>query len=144
MDDVLNPTTFWLALGFLLIAFEIASGAAVLIFCGFGAMAVGVILLVGLAVPVPWQPVLAATLAVVSLAVFRPLLRRALRGRGGYVDHVGSLVVTVEPFDHENPGTVRHRGTVWQARAVRGDVFANGEKGIVTGIEGIELRVRRA
>lgn len=40
--------------------------------------------------------------------------------------------------------TVRHRGTVWQARTVRGDALAAGEKGIVTGVAGIELRVRRA
>jgi hypothetical protein len=48
MNDLLTPTTFWLTLGFLLMALELASGAAVLIFCGLGALAVGVLLAVGL------------------------------------------------------------------------------------------------
>jgi membrane protein implicated in regulation of membrane protease activity len=75
--------------------------------------------------------------------VFRPLLRRSLRGHGGYVDHVGATVVAETPVEHGVPGTVRHRGTVWQARAVRGEALAAGEQGVVTGVEGIELRVRR-
>jgi len=144
MDDMLTPTTVWLALGFLLMALELASGAAVLIFCGFGALAVGLLLAFGVPIPGPWQVVLASGLALLSLFLLRPLLRGFLHGHGGYVDHVGSLVVTEAAFDHDNPGTVRHRGTVWQARAVRGESLAAGDKGVVTGIEGIELRVRRA
>jgi membrane protein implicated in regulation of membrane protease activity len=144
MNDVLTPTAFWLALGFLLMALELASGAAVLIFCGLGALAMGVLLAVGLAIPAPWQVVLAAALALVAALAFRPLLRRSLRGHGTYVDHVGALVVAETPVEHDTPGIVRHRGTVWQARAVRGEALASGDKGVVTGMEGIELRVRRA
>lgn len=144
MDDVLTPTAFWLALGFLLMAAELASGAAVLIFCGAGALAVGLLLAAGVAVPSPWQVVLAALLALGSALAFRPLLRRSLRGHGGYVDHVGAVVVAETPIEHDAAGTVRHRGTVWQARTVRGETLAAGEKGVVTGVEGIELRLRRA
>lgn len=144
MDEMLTPTNVWLALGFLLMAAELASGAAVLIFCGLGALAVGLLLAVGVDIPLAWQVVVAASLALVSMLAFRPVLRQALRGHGGYVDHIGSLVVTETAFDHDNPGTVRHRGTIWQARAVYGESLAAGAKGIVTAIEGIELRVRRA
>ena len=144
MTDALSPTAFWLALGFLLMALELASGAAVLIFCGLGALAVGLLLLVGIPVPGTWQVALAAVLALVSTLAFRPILRRALRPHGHYVDHVGALVVAETPVEHDAPGTVRHRGTVWQARTVRGESLAAGDKGVVTGVEGIELRVRRA
>jgi membrane protein implicated in regulation of membrane protease activity len=141
---LLTPSAFWLALGFLLMAAELASGAAVLIFCGLGALAVGLLLALGIPVPGPWQVVLAATLALVSTVVFRPLLRRSLARHGGYEDHVGGRVVAETPIGHDAPGTVRHRGTVWQARTVRGESLAAGENGIITGVEGIELRIRRA
>lgn len=143
MNDLPTPTALWLALGFLLMALEIASGAAVLIFCGLGALAVGLLLALGVPVPGPWQVVLAASLALVSTLLFRPLLRRALHGHGTYVDHVGAVVVAETPVEHRVPGTVRHRGTVWQARTVRGESLAAGDTGVVIGVEGIELRVRR-
>ena len=145
MNDLLTPTTFWLTLGFLLMALELASGAAVLIFCGLGALAVGVLLAVGLDLSIGWQAVLAAGLALGFTLLLRPLVRRWLRtAHGGYVDHVGAVVVAETPVDHHLPGIVRHRGTVWQARTVRGESLAAGEQGVVTGVEGIELRVRRA
>ena len=144
MNDLLTPTTFWLMLGFVLMALELASGAAVLIFCGLGALAVGVLLAVGLDLSAAWQVVLAAGLALAFTLVLRPLVRGWLRpAHGGYVDHVGGLVVAETPVDHHTPGVVRHRGTVWQARTVRGEALACGDKGVVTGVEGIELRVRR-
>jgi membrane protein implicated in regulation of membrane protease activity len=144
MNEWLTPTAFWLVLGFLLMAAELASGAAVLIFCGVGALAVGVLLAVGVAVPATWQVVLAAGLALVATILFRPLFRRALAGRGGYADHVGAVVVADTPLGHDAPGTVRHRGTTWQARAVGGESLSAGERGVVVAVEGIELRVRRA
>lgn len=144
MNDLLTPSAFWLALGFLLMAAELASGAAVLIFCGLGALAVGILLTLGVAVPAPWQVVLASVLALASTLLFRPLLRRSLSGHAEYADHVGALVVAQTPVEHDAPGTVRHRGTVWQARTARGESLAAGDKGVVTGVEGIELRIRRA
>lgn len=143
MDDLLNPTTFWLTVGFALMALELVSGAAVLIFCGFGALAVGTLLAAGVTLSVAWQVVLAAALAVASLVVLRPLVRGWLRPRGGYSDHVGGVVVAETAVGHQTAGRVRHRGTVWQARTVRGESLDAGEQGIVTGVEGIELRVRR-
>lgn len=143
--EVLTPTVIWLVIGFVLMALELASGAAVLIFCGLGALAVGLLLAAGIDVPGPWQIVLAAVLALGATLLFRPLLRHWLRPRGsGYVDHVGEVVVAKTPVGHDVPGTVLHRGTVWQARAAKGESLAAGEKGIVTGVEGIELRIRRA
>lgn len=145
VEGVLSPAAIWLALGFLLMSLELASGAAVLIFCGLGALAVGGLLAAGVDIPLPWQVLLAAALSLVSTLLFRPLLRHCLRsGGGGYADHVGGTVVAETPVGHDAPGTVRHRGTVWQARTVRGESLAIGEQGIVTGVEGIELRVRRA
>lgn len=144
MDDLLTPTTLWLTLGLVLMALELASGAAVLIFCGLGALAVGTLLAAGMPLSTPWQVLLAAALALVFTVVLRPLVRRWLRpAHGGYVDHVGGLVVAETAVDHHTPGIVRHRGTVWQARTARGESLAAGEQGVVTGVEGIELRVRR-
>lgn len=144
MNDLLTPTTVWLTLGFLLMALELASGAAVLIFCGLGALAVGTLLAVGVPLSLPWQFLLAAALSLAATLVLRPLVRGWLRPAGsGFEDHVGGLVVAETAVDHDTPGIVRHRGTVWQARTVRGEALAAGEQGIVTGVEGIELRVRR-
>jgi membrane protein implicated in regulation of membrane protease activity len=143
MNDRISPTALWLTLGFLLMAAELASGAAVLIFCGLGAMAVGILLALGIVMPMPWQVVLAAVLALASAFVFRPLLRRSLSGYAEYKDHVGALVVAETPVEHNAPGTVRHRGTVWQARTGPGESLAAGEKGVVTGVNGIEFQIRR-
>ncbi len=144
MDAMLTPAATWLALGFLLVALELASGAAVLIFCGLGALAVGVLLLTGIELSPSWQIVLAASISVAATMLCRPVLRRFLRPRGGgFIDHVGGTVVAETAVDHTTPGVVRHRGTVWQARTIRGQSLAAGESGVVTGVEGIELRVRR-
>lgn len=143
MNEPISPTAVWLAIGFLLMAAELAFGAAVLIFCGLGALAVGILLALGIVMPVPWQVALAAVLALASTLLFRPLVRRSLSGHDEYSDHVGALVVAETPVEHNAPGTVRHRGTVWQARTVRGESLAAGEQGVVTGVEGIEFQVRR-
>jgi len=144
-QDAISPTVGWLVAGFLLMALELVSGAAVLIFCGLGALAVGLALAMGVDLSFSWQVILASSLSVVSVLLFRPLLCRLLRPRGGgYTDHVGASVMVETPVGHEAPGTVLHRGTVWQARAVRGESLVAGEKGVVVGVEGIELQVRRA
>lgn len=143
MDDLLTPTTFWLTLGLLLMALELASGAAVLIFCGLGALAVGALLAAGVPLTTSWQIVLAAALALAATLGLRPLVRGWLKPHGGYTDHVGGVVVAETAVGHDTSGRVRHRGTVWQARTVRGESLVPGEQGIVTGVEGIELRVRR-
>ncbi|MFM7522023.1 MAG: NfeD family protein [Planctomycetota bacterium] len=143
MSDMLTPSTIWLALGFALVALELASGAAVLIFCGLGALAVGALLAAGATLSTPWQIVLAATAAPASAFVLRPLLLRSFRYRHGYLDHVGAAVVVETPVTDQAAGTVRHRGAAWQARAVHGESLSSGERGIVAGVEGIELIVRR-
>lgn len=144
LEDAISPTVGWLVAGFALMALELVSGAAVLIFCGLGALAVGLLLAVGVDLSFSWQVILAAGLSVFSVLLLRPLCCRLLRPQGGgYTDHVGAVVVVETPVGHESPGTVLHRGTVWQARAARDERLAAGEQAVVVGVEGIELQVRR-
>ena len=118
MDDLLTPTTFWLTLGLLLMALELASGAAVLIFCGLGALAVGTLLAAGVPLPTPWQIVLAAALALAATLGLRLSDRSGLvafmHGIHGsvcgtaqeYVEFFQSAVATIDQAcdDYVPPG----------------------------------------
>ena len=110
----------WLAVGLVLVVLELAApGGFFVIFFGLAAMAVGVLMLAGVAGEVWVQLLLFSVLSAVFLLLFRnPLLRRFNFDRGtDEIDNLtGEPATALDDIAPSDAGRVELRGTTWRAR----------------------------
>ncbi len=131
----------WLLLGLALSALELATpGGFYLIFFGIGAIFVGLVSLIGFAVP-PWAEWLAFSIAsVIMLVVFRRRLVHLMQPGSGDVDSlVGEMAMTLETIKPGAIGRAELRGTVWSARNVHDVEMGRGERARVERVDGLTL-----
>jgi membrane-bound ClpP family serine protease len=94
-------------------------------------------------VEITWTIILVVALAVVAFffimhkAVVPSLRRRKVTSAEGMIGMTGEVMEPLKP-----EGTVKIKGEYWNARSVEGDIGA-GDAVEVTGIEGLNLEVRR-
>ena len=137
---------FWIVLGLGLSALELATpGGIVILFFGVGAVAVGLLALVGL-VNAPWiQWLLFPIFALLTLRLFRkPLMNRlGIGGERTDVDTlVGEVAVAAEAIAPGAHGRAELRGTTWSARNVDNSALAVGQRCRVVAVQGLMLDLR--
>ena len=143
----MDPYILWLAAGLLLMALEMASGAFVLLPIGLGAATTGVLVWAGVPINLSVQLGLFGVFSVVALWLLRPLLKRWLQhASDSYNEHAGQTVVVESTITHAargSTGTVKYRGSSWQARAAEPEqTFATGSTLSIASVDGIVLVVR--
>lgn len=133
----------WLLVGFLLVAAELLTpGGFYLLFFGLGGIAVGLLGLVGVALPAWGQWLLFSGLSIVATLVFRkPLLERLQKRmpspRGEELE--GEIATPVEAIAPGAVGKAELRGTSWNAKNASSRPLAAGERCRVAGVDGLQL-----
>lgn len=136
---------FWVALGLVLSAIELATpGGFFIIFFGVAALAVGLVQLAGLELPAWAQWLAFPVLALVALRLFRqPLLKWLQPAAANAVDaivaEVAVPVAAIEPGQH---GRAELRGTVWSAHNVGATIVSAGQRCRVVAVNGLQLDIR--
>jgi membrane protein implicated in regulation of membrane protease activity len=133
-------------LGLLLMGAEIITpGGFFILFFGCGAIAVGVVDLLGIPLSLPLQVLLFVAVSIVSLLIFRkPLKERfAHMTPGGEVDSlVGEFAQALEEIPAGGFGKVELRGSSWKAQNAGASPIASSARCRVERIEGLTLFVR--
>jgi len=136
---------YWLVLGLVLVALEVASsGGFYIIFFGVAAVAVSLLAATELAAQAWIQWLLFSVLSVVSLLVFRnPLMRKLNLGAGAAdIDTLaGETGTALEDMGAGANGRVELRGTTWSARNVGEALLASGQRCRVVAVEGLTLDI---
>ena len=136
---------FWLALGLVLGAIELATpGGFFVIFFGVAAVVVGLLQLAGVVLPAWGQWLLFPILAITALRLFRrPLLAWLQPATANAVDAIVSEVAVpvaaIEPGQH---GRAELRGTVWAAHNVGATAVSAGQRCRVVAVTGLQLDIR--
>lgn len=137
----------WIVLGAALLGAEVVLATDFfLVFFGAAALLVGVLLLLGLLLPVWGQWLLFAALSIVSLLLFRRRLRTILsrsdrEERPELVGESGIVITAIAPGAR---GTVELRGTTWTAEHGGGGPLSPGDHCRVDRVDGLTLVVRPA
>jgi membrane protein implicated in regulation of membrane protease activity len=137
---------YWLVLGLVLIALEMASaGGFYIIFFGVAALIVGPLAYLGIAEPVWLQWLLFSALSVASLVFFRnPLMRKLNLGAGSAdLDTLaGETGTALDDIGAGGNGHVELRGTTWSARNTGSTPLARGHRCIVVRADKLTLLVK--
>jgi membrane protein implicated in regulation of membrane protease activity len=137
---------YWLVLGLVLIALEMASsGGFYIIFFGVAAIVVALLSSTGLADPSWIQWLLFSVLSVISLVLFRNPLMRTLNLGAGAADIdtlAGETGTALEDMGAGANGRVELRGTTWSARNTGSTLLARGHRCVVVRIERLTLLVK--
>ncbi len=141
------PWWGWITVGTLLLVAEITivDLEFYLVFLGVSALAVGLALVAGLALPFWLQWLVFAALAIVSLVVFRQRIYAHLRpgAEGTIQDGVdGELAIAVASIPPGASGGVMLRGTRWTGRNQGNVVIPAGASCRVERRQGLILDVR--
>ena len=136
---------YWLVLGLVLIALEMAtSGGFYIIF--FGVAAVAVSLLAATDLVATWlQWLLFSVLSVISLVLFRNPLMRTLNLGAGAADIdtlAGETGTALEDMNAGANGRVELRGTTWSARNTGTTPLVRGHRCIVVRTDRLTLLVK--
>ena len=136
----------WVVIGFVLLASEFATATMHVAFFAVGAFVVG--LLVGLGVDLPLWAQLVIFTAVSLFAFFflRPIAVRKLKlDQKKVVDTlVGEQATTMEEIAPQGVGRAEMRGTTWSARNIGETVLNRGQRCVVAGVEGLVIHIRAA
>ncbi len=137
---------YWMVLGLALLGAEMTTpGGFYILFFGLAALIVGTLAGLDL-VQTDWmQWLLFSVIAIVSLLLFRgPLLARISDERKGQPDidsMVGETAIPVEALGVGATGKVELRGTTWTAKNVGTNRLHKGQRGKVTGVDGLTLMI---
>jgi membrane protein implicated in regulation of membrane protease activity len=133
----------WILVGIALLVIEMLTpGGLFALFFGAGALATGVVALVGAPPVVQW--VAFTVISLVLLATLRRVLQEKLRARPGpAVDSlVGEEVVLLGELPAGGEGKAELRGVPWKARAASGIALRSGQRCKVERVDGLTLWVR--
>ena len=147
---IFNPILIWFLLGLVLIFLEFVVPGVILVFFGIGACTVAATSYLDLTSSLESQLLLFAITSIVLLVA----LRKWIKGKFyGHVRAVQDLTKNIDEFTGQNvivvqdvipntmEGAVEFKGARW--RAVSDEHIKNGEVAIITGIDGITLKIQR-
>ena len=136
----------WVVIGFVLLATEFATTTMHVAFFAIGAFVVGI--LVGLGVDMPvWAQLLVFTgVSLFAFFYLRPIAVRKLKlDQKKVVDTlVGEQATAMEEIAPQAIGRAELRGTTWSARNVGETVLNRGQRCVVAGVEGLTIHIRAA
>ena len=137
---------YWLVLGLVLIALEMASaGGFYIIFFGVAAVVVAGLAGAGLIAANWLQWLLFSVFSVMSLVLFRNPLMRTLNLGAGAADIdtlAGETGTALEDMSAGANGRVELRGTTWSARNTGSTPLARGHRCVVVRAERLTLLVK--
>lgn len=137
---------YWLVLGLVLIALEMASsGGFYIIFFGVAGIVVSLLAATGVAAASWVQWLLFSVVSVASLLLFRnPLMRKLNLGAGAAdIDTLaGETGTALEDMNAGANGRVELRGTTWSARNTGSIPLARGHRCVVVRTERLTLLVK--
>ena len=138
---------WWLCtlLGLVLLILEVQTfGGFYLMFFGFGALLVGLLVAIGLAEPDWLQWLLFSLLSVGTLAFLRRPIMLKLSPAGGHqVDTlVGETAIVVEDIPSGGTGKAELRGTPWSARNAGPTALRSGTRCRVERVDELTLWIR--
>ena len=110
-------------------------------------MLVGLLGLIGVALPVWAQWLLFAALAIVTMFAFRRRVYELVRGRGGQVQEritTGDRVVVPQRLEPGQTCRVDYRGSSWTARNVDGTAIEAGSEALISHVDHLTLHVKTA
>ncbi len=135
----------WCVLGVVLLGVELFAVDAqfYLVFAGLAAIVVGVLGLVGIALP-DWAQWLAfAVLSLVAMFTVRKQIYEKLLSRPGKVStDIHQHVVVTHDLEPGKSCRIEYRGTGWTAMNVGRDLIRAGGEARIESIEGLTLHVR--
>ena len=133
----------WMLFGFLLLGGEMLTpGGFWLLFFGLGGIVVGLLPLVGIALPAWAQWLLFTVLSIVATLFFRKPLLDMLQARMGKPraeELIGESAAPVAAIAPGAVGKAELRGTVWNARNGSERSLAAGQRCRVTRVDGLQL-----
>lgn len=147
---IFNPTLLWFLLGLTLIFLEFVVPGVILVFFGIGAWAVAVTTYFGLAASSQSQLLLFAVASILLLVVLRKWIKGKFYGHVSAVQDLTknldefsgqSVVVLQDVIPNKMEGAVEFKGARW--RAVSDEHIKKGEMAIITGFDGIILKVQK-
>ena len=137
---------YWLVLGLVLVALEMASsGGFYIIFFGVASVVVALLAASGVAEPNWLQWLLFSALSVASLLLFRnPLMRKLNLGAGAAdIDTLaGETGTALDDMSAGANGRVELRGTTWSARNTSTTPLPRGHRCVVIRAERLTLLVK--
>jgi membrane protein implicated in regulation of membrane protease activity len=134
----------WVLIGFALLALEFSTTTLHIGFFAVGAFVTGILVALGLDIPL-WSQILIFTgVSLVAFFFLRPILVRKLKlDQKKVVDTlVGEAAMTMEEIPVQGLGKAEMRGTTWSARNVGETVLARGQRCVVADVEGLVIHVR--
>lgn len=135
----------WILLGLaLLLAELITPGGFYLLFFGFGAVIVGIMVALGIGGPSWLQIISFSLVSLLSLWLFREkLLVKTRRVVDDNVDTlIGEIAVVLDDLAVNGVGKAEMRGTSWNTRNIGDRPLAQGERCRVERVEGLTIFVR--
>ena len=148
----IGPEVIWAAVGILLILMEFAVPGLIVIFFGIGALAVGLLIWVGMPTDYGLPFIMFSVISVGALLLLRKRFKLMFVGNtitGGTGseddDFLGRQAEVESGFDGNklDKGRVFFRGTQWQARAKGVGGFAKGDQVRIVDRDGSELIVEK-
>jgi membrane protein implicated in regulation of membrane protease activity len=141
------PWWLWLVVGLgLLLTDLLVPGGFFLLFFGVGALVVGLLAGLDLALPLWAEWLLFSGVSIMALLLLRrPLMSRfaSRRYSPAIDDLVGETAVALEDIAVDAVGRVELRGSTWSAHNGGGEPLSRGQRCRVEWVEGLTLWVHR-
>jgi membrane protein implicated in regulation of membrane protease activity len=139
------PWWLWTLLGLVLLILEVQTfGGFYLMFFGFGALLVGLLVALGVAQPDWLQWLLFSLLSVVTLAFLRrPIMMKLTPAGSDRVDSlVGETATAAEDIPSGEMGKAELRGSLWSARNGGPTLLPKDTRCRVERVDGLTLWIR--
>jgi len=149
-NTLFNPTLLWFLSGLALILLEFVVPGVILVFFGIGAWAAAVTTYFGLTASFQSQLLVFAVTSILLLVVLRKWIKGKFYGHVADVqdqtenldEFSGQRVLVLEDvIPNKMEGAVEFKGARWRANS--DEHIKNGEMAIITGVDGIILKVRK-
>ena len=134
----------WIVIGFVLLALEFTAASLHVGFFAVGGFVVGLLMLVGVDMPVWAQLIIFTATSLVAFFFVRPVLVRKLKlDQKKVVDSlVGEQAIAMEEIPAQGLGKAEMRGSTWSARNVGETALNRGQRCVVTFVEGLVIHVK--
>ena len=139
------PWWGWIVLGTVILISEIiVSTDFYLVFFAASAVIVGLLVLLGVSLPVSAQWLIFAALSIGMLVLFRARLREKIKTREQDVDKLeDEIAVATEQLAAGATGQAELRGSTWRARNIGEVDLEVGDRCRVKRVDGLVLSIRK-
>jgi membrane protein implicated in regulation of membrane protease activity len=141
------PWWGWIIFGAFLLAAELlgVDAAFFLVFIGLAAIVTGFMELVGIGLPEWGQWILFASLAAVSMVLFRRKLYDRLRGSPGsyHIGPVGEIIKIEDTLPPGEKSRMHYQGTTWNVVNMGSATLEKGENVRIVAVDGLTFKVNQ-